>query len=47
MAPELLKWEIGKLIKIKPFKCDIYSLGLTFYRLITKCSETELEKMNF
>ena len=42
MSPELIKMSIGLNDKIKNFnaeKCDIFSLGLTFLRLILNLNE--------
>ena len=49
MSPELVKISIGLEDKIKNFnaeKCDIFSLGLTFLRLILNLNEFLISGLN-
>ena len=36
MAPEMVvKWNYKEVFEYDPFKCDMWSLGVTFYHLLT------------
>ena len=39
MAPELIKFQDKKMEEYNPEKCDIFSLGITFLRLILNLKE--------